>query len=1234
MHFKYLPMHMPWHLWSCGALAILFAFTMPASMRAQNETVLFSTSATGVSTVITNWGVNTLSTTDIQRDLLFMGSNSMNFVLVGFQADMPQTNNSLTSSDLTVLTNNIIAASMVPTTSWVMSFGSGAGVNSWYQSGSGTVYPDRWATNMEVWQRYYNHSMLWTMPFNEPDYSGWGEGSPQNLHDIIGHLLASTNYSNSAMAGGTALDDDNALSWFNTISPLATVGTTHCLAGSVASYVSFIQSVTASNAVPVNPEVHNLGEVIIGAQYGLKGVSWWGPALRARGGFALACQGQELGYADDWNNWTAAAVYRGTNGSVQAFLGGSERMAVTTSYRFFSTDRDVFYEGYGPQRDYTVTVPGGSGYAVNQPDAEKVLNISWGSDVQPPINGRYIIVNHNSHLVLEVPGGSNANGVQLDQKTYTGALYQQWDVNPLPGTFGGDCSYFTIRAAHDGVTADLNDYSFADGDQIQQWNGGTNEVEQWYFQYTTNGYFKIRSRWSNKVMGVSGASTGAGAQIVQWDDTGSLDQQWRLVPVGNPVTFVTPPAPTGPTAMANAASIQLNWNAGSGTIPVSYTVLRGVSSGGPYYIIARGLTNDVFTDHSANQPQTYFYVIAAMDGSLNQSPYSAEVNSAPTLAPTLLANYDFERNTLDSSINANTAEAVGSPFYTVGRLGAAVSLDGTDQYIMAPAGIMASATNFTIAAWVNWNGGAAWQRIFDFGNGTAQYMFLTPSSGSGTLRFAITTNGAGAEQQLNASPLPTAQWVHVAVTYNGSTASLYTNGVLAASGAVNVSPAGFNPVLNNFGASQYPGDPFFGGLVDSVYIYNYALNGTQIQNLVNELAPGAPAAPTGLSVVPGKGAVNLTWTQSTSQGIVLNNIYRSSSGSGGPYYPIGSEAAATSYLDATVGEGITYYYAVTAVNSKGESPLSGKVGSVTATPGPLPTLMHRYHFAYGNANDIVGKANGVLVGSATVTGGQLVIPNPTPTAPATNYLQLPSGILTNSAGGMDTAVTVEAWTTIYPGQYAWANLFDFGDQDSGGDAAYDIHVCIHSSDNATIAGISDSDNANADYQYLDLGSGSSLDGKTNMHVTAVFNPPGGYAALYLNGSLSGLDQSVTIPMSGVQAVRNIVGADNWPDPGMQGTISELRIYNGALQGDEIAATQVLGPNQLLSTAAPVLQLTAAATDLTFSWPLASASFALQQTTNLATGSWTNVTAAAQIVGGQWQLTLPVSGPAAYFRLAQ
>jgi alpha-L-arabinofuranosidase len=306
----------------------------------------------------------------------------------------------------------------------------------------------------------------------------------------------------------------------------------------------------------------------------------------------------------------------------------------------------------------------------------------------------------------------------------------------------------------------------------------------------------------------------------------------------------------------------------------------------------------------------------------------------------------------------------------------------------------------------------------------------------------------------------------------------------------------------------------------------------------------------------------------------------------------------------------------------------------------IPTmLVHRYSFKNGTANDSVGSANGTLAGNASISGGQLVLPNTTSAAPATDYLQLPSGILNNPLNGPgtnanDSAVSVEAWASIKSGQYTWANLFDFGNRDSSGNAEYDIHVCVHSSDNATIAGISDSDNANVDYQYIDLGAGTSLDGSTNVHITAVFNPPAAYVALYLNGVLAGANNNLTIPMSGVQAVRNIIGADNWPDPGMQGTIGEFRIYSGALQAAEIAATQALGPNQLLSTASPVISGSATGGNLTLAWPLAAAGFILESSTNLAANAWTSVPATPQIIASQWQVTVPQSGNAQFFRLTR
>ena len=44
-----------------------------------------------------------------------------------------------------------------------------------------------------------------------------------------------------------------------------------------------------------------------------------------------------------------------------------------------------------------------------------------------------------------------------------------------------------------------------------------------------------------------------------------------------------------------------------------------------------------------------------------------------------------------------------------------------------------------------------------------------------------------------------------------------------------------------------------------------------------------------------------------------------------------------------------------------------------------------------------------------------------------------------------------------------------------------------------------------------------MDGSTNIHVVAVFNPPAGYLAIYTNGVLMGENTKITISMAGVWA---------------------------------------------------------------------------------------------------------------------
>jgi fibronectin type 3 domain-containing protein len=90
-----------------------------------------------------------------------------------------------------------------------------------------------------------------------------------------------------------------------------------------------------------------------------------------------------------------------------------------------------------------------------------------------------------------------------------------------------------------------------------------------------------------------------------------------------------------------------------------------------------------------------------------------------------------------------------------------------------------------------------------------------------------------------------------------------------------------------------------------------------------------PVAPTSLSAVAQKtpGKIKLTWTQSSSGGITQNKVYRSTTGSGGPYSLRATLSATASYTDSGLTSGASYYYVVTAVNSGGESPYSNYSGA-------------------------------------------------------------------------------------------------------------------------------------------------------------------------------------------------------------------------------------------------------------------------------------------------------------------
>ena len=344
--------------------------------------------------------------------------------------------------------------------------------------------------------------------------------------------------------------------------------------------------------------------------------------------------------------------------------------------------------------------------------------------------------------------------------------------------------------------------------------------------------------------------------------------------ITQPAVPAPPSAPTGVAAASTTGPITLSWTAPSPNLV--YRVQRATKSGGPYTTVASDLITTSYVDSTVIPGTTYYYVIIAANAG-GEGPASAEASttSAGSSLQTLLSfNETSGTSAADSTVNGRHGTLVNGPLHVAGKGGNAVDLDGVDDCVSLPTGVVSALNNFTIATWVNLDAASTWSRIFDFGSGITNYMFLTPSTGSGgTVRFAITTTGTAGERKISGTAaLPTGVWTHVAVTVSGNLGILYVNGVeVGRNSAMTLTPMSLGATTQNWiGHSQFS-DPYLNGRVDDFRIYSNALAASEVLALFNGTA-GALSSPWASQDI---GTLGLPG----SSGSPGNNIYLTASGS-------------------------------------------------------------------------------------------------------------------------------------------------------------------------------------------------------------------------------------------------------------------------------------------------------------------------------------------------------------------
>jgi alpha-L-fucosidase 2 len=91
---------------------------------------------------------------------------------------------------------------------------------------------------------------------------------------------------------------------------------------------------------------------------------------------------------------------------------------------------------------------------------------------------------------------------------------------------------YRLVAQHSGMAADINGASTAAGAALIQWQAGSGLNQQFDFLSSGSGSYRIRARHSGLVLQSSGSS---GADITQQADTNAANQQWRVVDHGGGV---------------------------------------------------------------------------------------------------------------------------------------------------------------------------------------------------------------------------------------------------------------------------------------------------------------------------------------------------------------------------------------------------------------------------------------------------------------------------------------------------------------------------------------------------------------------------------------------------------------------------------------------------------------------------------------------------------------------------
>ena len=386
------------------------------------------------------------------------------------------------------------------------------------------------------------------------------------------------------------------------------------------------------------------------------------------------------------------------------------------------------------------------------------------------------------------------------------------------------------------------------------------------------------------------ASTTYRYQVRAGDAAGNLGPYTAIATATTPAASdtVAPSAPGAVTATAvGSTQVNLSWGAATDNVAVTiYRVERCTGAGCTTFSEIGTATGLTYGDTGLSASTTYRYQVRAGDAAGNLGPYTAIATATTgTVGPPpsgLMAAYAFDEGAgttvSDASGNGNTGTIAGATWTTQGRNGGALTFNGTSNLVAIPSSAsLTVTTGMTLEGWVYPTAAqSGWRTIMQK---EADAYFLNASTDAGPL-FPGGGGTIGGTSRILRAPAanPVNAWTHVAVTYSGTTLTLYVNGISVATQAATGTIQTSTTPLRIGGNVPY--GEYFQGRIDDVRVYNRALTAAEVQTdmttPVGGTAPGdtvAPSAPGAVTATAGSATqVDLSWGAATDN--VAVTIYR------------------------------------------------------------------------------------------------------------------------------------------------------------------------------------------------------------------------------------------------------------------------------------------------------------------------------------------------------------------------